>query len=236
MKKTILLALVLVLTACSLPIVPTPIVVTATPFASVTTFPTATPAPTQTLAPSATVTETATPTLTPTPSSPIFTVNIDSNCRSGPSKDYPVIEGIFNGESVPILGQTTPERALWWYVTKDGTNCWVSSILGTTSGNILGIPYIAAPPIPTPTHTKVKVLFENNTGRNICRLDFYVGIDLVDRFKWAKNEFKGDGGDQYIYLAIGGYDLIEAYDCNGNLTSTLTNVVINQDNDSFALP
>lgn len=236
MKKIFWITVIFIITACSIPVTPPPTTV-ATP--TVQVVPSATPVViTPTFTPSSTPTPTATPlpTFTPTPSWPMFTVDTDSNCRSGPSKDYQILEGIYTGESVQILGQTTPERAKWWYVQKDGTNCWVSGILGVTSGNLLSVPFVAAPPIPTPTHTKVKVLFENNTSGDICRIDLYVGIDLIDRFKWDKGKFKNQGTDEYVYVAIGGYDLIEAYNCKQELVATLTNIVINADHDAFSIP
>lgn len=237
MKKIILFVIALMLTmSCAIPVLPIP---TAQAYPSVNPVePTRTPVivlPTATLTNTPTITPTPTPTFTPTPGKPMFTVNIDSNCRSGPSKDYPILEGIYNGESVPILGQTTLDRPTWWYVQKDGINCWVSGILGATSGNLVGIPYVVAPPIPTPTRTEVEVIFENNTDGSICRMDFYVGIDIVARFTWSKGEFKNDGMDAKVFLPIGGYDLIEAYDCKSNFVTSLTEVVINKDNHAFSL-
>ncbi len=190
--------------------------------------------PTLTLVPTQTLT--AIPSLTPTPGPPMFTSNTSANCRKGPSPDYPVITGVFKNESVRILGITTPDRVIWWLVEKDNIPCWVWGDLGSTSGNMSGIPMIPAPPIPTPTRNKVDVLFENNTDDDICKMDFYVGIDVVATFSWDKNEFINNGSDKIISLPVGGYDLIEVYNCEPKLVVTLVNIVINKDNDAFPLP
>jgi SH3-like domain-containing protein len=250
--KKILLALgvlLLAMTACAvpaLPVSPVPTSVlspTAFPNESPTPFPSPTASPTPLIIlPTQTV---ATPTPFPTftsvpPLSPEFTVNIDSNCRSGPSTAYSRLGYILNGETVPILGVTTPERPVWWYVqTKNGTRCWVSGNLGVTSGNLSGIPQMVAPPLPptpTPETNLVEVLFENNTGANICELVFYDGVQIVKSFTWNKGDWKGDGSDVYLTLPVGGYDLIEAYNCKGNLEASLKNIVLNKDNDAYPIP
>lgn len=225
----ILLSLVLFVSACNLPMGISP---TTTPTATLV-LPTQTPTQTPTLVPP---TATSQPTATPTPGIPMFTSNVSANCRQGPSPDYPVIAGIFKDQTVPILGTTSPERTLWWLVEKAGVRCWVWGSLGSTAGNLANIPVVAAPPLPTPSRTMIEVLFENNTEGDICKMDFYVGIDIVASFTWGKGEYDNDGTDKFVSLPIGKYDLIEAYNCKSKLVATLKDVVINKSNSAFALP
>lgn len=232
MKKVYLLILALMLgaLACSIPL-EQPTVTPVPPTATLSATPTYTPTETQSPAPTPTNIPTATPV-----GPPMFTSNTAANCRSGPSTDYPILAGVYKDEMVPILGTTTPDRNLWWLVRKGGVTCWISGSLGSTSGLMTNIPTVIAPPVPTPSRTKIDVLFENNTDANICRMDFYVGIDLVTRFSWQKGQFKNDGEDAIVSLPIGEYDLIEAYDCKSKLLVSLTNVVVNKDNDAYSLP
>lgn len=232
MKKPVVLALALVLitSACNIPIVVIPagtpqvVVITATPEATV--------------APSASPSPTLTPTQTPIPTSsiPLFTVDIGANCRSGPSTDYNVLTGIPQGTSVRILGISSPERVLWWFVAANGTLCWVSGSLGTTSGTFAGIPVVYAPPLPTPTPKSVAVTFENDTGGAICKLDLYVGITVVRSFSWGPKQFK-TGGEKAVTVPIGHYDLVEAYNCKPapKLVGTLTDIIIDAKNNIYAL-
>ncbi len=101
---------------------------------------------------------------------------------------------------------------------------------------MVGIPVVLAPPVPTPTKITIDVLFENNTGSYICQMNFYDGIDLVATFNWNKGEFDSNGSDKIFALPVGGYSLVEVYDCSSVLVVTLKNIVINQDNHAFLLP
>lgn len=252
MKKMIVVIGILVaITGCTFPVIPTSVIPTAIfsptafPVGSPTPFPSPSASPTPLIVlptvQSATATPTPTaivlPSLTPVSITPYFTVHIDSNCRSGPSTSYPRISAILNGETVQILGVTTPDRPVWWYVQAKNTKCWVSGILGTTSGVTTLVPVIVAPPLPTPTIVKntVEILFENKLDEPICRMEFYVGIDLIARFSWDKGEWKGGGSDQFLDLPVGKYDLIEIRNCKGELIKSLYNIVLNQDNDVYSL-
>jgi len=92
--------------------------------------PTATSTPAMTVTPTKTTTPTRTPTVIATPE-PLFTVSTDANCRTGPSKFFPVADGISGGESVPIIGYSTDQdKGTWWLVLLNGNKCYVSDITG----------------------------------------------------------------------------------------------------------
>lgn len=234
MKKAIALLFTLVivtsLAACDISIrfaptaAPTQPPVATTPVTPSPTLPmtTAKPRPTPTEV-------SPTPVLGP----PFFTAGTLSNCRSGPSTNYLVLTGLTTGQTVQILGQWSQ----WWFVKVYNTKCWVSGSLGVAWGNINNVPIVYPPPlpapvIPTPAHKEVNVTFKNETGRTICQVDFYVGITLVDSHKWERGKFT-DGKSKTIAVAIGGYDLIEAYSCKPKLVASLTDIVVNKKYDSF---
>lgn len=224
--------LILASLACNIGAKPVPTLVFPTNTATLppTAGPTATPvilSPT----PTATVTQTA------TPGPAMFTANTDSNCRTGPSTIYPVIGGIYKGETVPILGITTSDRPLWWYVAKGNIRCWVSGDLGYTTGRINEVPVVIAPPTPTVTPVIVNAVFTNISGGPICRLNFYVGTTVTHSEVWKKGDFK-NGESHGVLVSVGKYDLIQAYNCGlyPDLVASLVNIVIKANGDSFYLP
>ena len=87
--------------------------------ATFTTAPLVSPTATWTLAPSDTPTETA----TPSPSVPIVEAKTDSNCRSGPSKVYPVINWLKTGETAPIVARN--KDSTWWVIKISNRQCWI---------------------------------------------------------------------------------------------------------------
>ncbi len=68
------------------------------------------------------------------PGSPILTVTDDTNCRSGPGTNYPIIVVIPAGTSVQIVSQYSDGK--YWIVNAPNGNaqCWVLGELGKVSG------------------------------------------------------------------------------------------------------
>ena len=135
--------LILTMSACNLP---SNAPRTETPTAAVTpsvTQATATNAPTQTSAPS----NTPPPTTTSTPTVPVaFPREVAVNCRLGPGTAWIVLSALNIGTSAQIVGKTADTG--WWYIVdplNTGRNCWVSSSVTSTAGNLAGIPTVAAP-------------------------------------------------------------------------------------------
>lgn len=87
------------------------------------------------------------PPVSPTPSGPVFTASQNANCRQGDSKHYEYVSSVNTGESVPILAKSKAHAGFnWWFVqTSDGNKCYVSSDLGTMSGDTSTVPDRAAP-------------------------------------------------------------------------------------------
>ena len=117
-----------------------------------TQAPTDNPLPTDTALP----TEIPGETFTPTSSVPTFTAAQAGFCRLGPSTIYPEIRTLNAGDSRPILGRSISPVdgvSVWWEIEISGLRCYISSDLGTVSGDTSGVPLREAPPTPTPTPT-----------------------------------------------------------------------------------
>ena len=151
--------LILALSACNLPsnapVTETPTLVVITPSITQPVF---TDTPTQTSIPS----NTPPPTSTSTPTVPVaYPKDVAVNCRLGPGVAWIVLSGLNVGTSSQIVGKTADGG--WWYIVdpfNSGRNCWVSSSVTNTGGNLAGIPVIAA---PQATVTKVTVDVDPNT-------------------------------------------------------------------------
>ena len=144
-----------------------PIVITATPDLSIQIFFTETPA--------------ATPTLpTPTSGIAIITVSADTNCRSGPGKEYDNLGALLANESAEITGKNTATN--YWIIKNpdhDGI-CWLWGKYATVTGDTVTIKEVAIPPTPTPS---LPGAVKGLTANKIC---FFNGIsyDLSGSISW----------------------------------------------------
>jgi hypothetical protein len=189
----ILLVLVLLLLACG----------SATEIA-----PTA--APTATLAPSATPEPTLTPTLEVVNAVPAS----NTNCRSGPSTDYPVMVSIPAGTEVKVLGRNSGSD--YFFVENPqspGSGCWVKGSLVTVIGTVAILPVFTPPAIIYPTAAAQPTVscdingtisIINNTGGNVT---LYLSGP-------AKFTFRVSTGNQSVSVCAGTYSYT-AYGCGG---------------------
>jgi uncharacterized protein YraI len=77
-----------------------------------------------------------------------------ANCRSGPGLDYPVLDILSQGLSLPINGRN--QQRTWWQVLDANIprNCWLAGNLIDLTGDADSVLVITvAPPEPTPTYT-----------------------------------------------------------------------------------
>lgn len=100
------------------------------------------------------VTDTPGPTLTITvtasPSIPILTVSEDTNCRSGPSKDYGYISVLLKGKSAEVVGKNTATN-YWVVKNPEGSGiCWLWGNYATITGDTSKIQEYPIPPTSTP--------------------------------------------------------------------------------------
>jgi hypothetical protein len=153
MKRATLLLLMVLLSACNLPLGQNPApaasetrgpveteTVTPAPTATLTETSTSTPAPTSTFTPTITLTptETETPTVTPTATFafPAVTVNKQAFCRYGPSTAYLPAADLYAGDVGTVRGRFQYSR--WLYIKFDKLNyfCWVAPSVVDVDGDI----------------------------------------------------------------------------------------------------
>jgi hypothetical protein len=177
---------------------PTELLLTTAPPTN-TQLPTDTPLPTETLTPTqphaATDTPTPVATLVNTPtnvvSGPTAHVNENTNCRSGPSSDYPLIITILSGQDVKIVSRTTLDSYL---IVEDPTNppqsCWLWTQYVSTSDDLSSLP-VATPPPPLMSYSMVFTKIETcatysmefkvtNTGSKTLQSYTIVAKDLSE--------------------------------------------------------
>jgi len=107
-------------------------------------------APTETTTP--TITLTATQTLTPTPDKPMVSVSVDTNCRTGPGKQYDLIGALLVGEKADVVGEST-EGGYWIIKNPDRAGeCWLWGYYASVTGRTEGLVRYTPPPTPTPTY------------------------------------------------------------------------------------
>jgi hypothetical protein len=140
----LILTFVLLMSACNLP---SNVPVTETPTLALLT-PSVTPAlATETSTQPAVPTNSPQPTPSSTPTVPVaFPREVAVNCRLGPGTAWIVLSALNIGVSSQIVGKTGDTG--WWYIVdplNSSRNCWVASSVTSTSGNLAGVPVVAAP-------------------------------------------------------------------------------------------
>lgn len=123
---------------------PPPFAITPTPALQ----PTNVPVPTQ----SQTI-----PTLIPTPTAldttPQAEAVTNANVRAGDDTSYRVVDSLFAGQVVPVVGRSSSGSG-WWYVEMpDGDRGFVAPSVVRVTGNTSGLPRINPPATPTPVAT-----------------------------------------------------------------------------------
>lgn len=104
-----------------------------------------------------TPTSTAEPTLSPAPDftatleTPMISVSVDTNCRTGPGAIFERVGILLVGEIAEIVGRE-PKGEFWYIRNPDAADgvefCWVWGEYATVSGNTLPLLYLSPPPPP----------------------------------------------------------------------------------------
>jgi hypothetical protein len=74
---------------------------------------------------------------------------VETNCRTGPSPQYPSVSVLMVGQQSVVLG-TNPEHT-WWQIEnprKPGTKCWVWGSTTAVAGDVSSVPVVEPPPPP----------------------------------------------------------------------------------------
>lgn len=114
------------------------------PPTATSTAPPALPTPTLEPTPSATLE------FTPTLETPLITVSVDTNCRTGPGQVFERVGMLLVGETAEIVGRE-PRGEYWLIPNPDGGEveyCWVWGEYATVTGNLLPLLFASPPPTP----------------------------------------------------------------------------------------
>jgi hypothetical protein len=80
------------------------------------------------------------------PGSAVLTVPDNTNCRSGPGTNYPIVTTLPAGSSVPIVAGYSGGE--YWIVDPpNAENCWVNADLGSVAGGTGGLPEATIEPV-----------------------------------------------------------------------------------------
>jgi hypothetical protein len=107
-------------------------------------------APTGTEAPQATVTATPSITLTATPNKVTVAVSQNTNCRTGPDKQFDLVGILKVGETAEAIGRN--EQKTYWVIklpANTAKTCWLWYEWATVTGDGDALPVIQSPPTPT---------------------------------------------------------------------------------------
>jgi len=108
--------------------------------------------PTDTTEPTMTPTNTVTPTntMTSTPETPRVSVSVDTNCRSGPAKIFDWLGALLVGETAEVVGKSS-EGDYWIIKNPDAAgNCWLWGYYASVTGPTVALTIFTPPPTPTP--------------------------------------------------------------------------------------
>ncbi len=95
------------------------------------------------------------PTITPilSTSAPSVSVSVDTNCRSGPGKEYDYLTNLPVGVKAEVVGKYTSSNPVYWIIKRDSTTCWLWGQYATVEGDTSSLPEMTPPPTPTPLPT-----------------------------------------------------------------------------------
>lgn len=147
---------------------------------------------------------TPTITLTPSPTIPMASVSLDTNCRTGPSKEYDYLGALLAGETAEVVGKNT-ETGYWIIKNPDGSGtCWLWGQYATVSGNTSGLQEYAIPATPTPSPTPTLAPPKppkNVTANRVC-VPIGVQFQLTGALTWEDKADNEDGYNVYMNGAL----------------------------------
>jgi|APSaa5957512622_1039677.scaffolds.fasta_scaffold40603_1 uncharacterized protein YraI/ribosomal protein L33 len=91
----------------------------------------------------------AAPVATATSSTPMLSVSVNTNCRTGPGIRWAITDGLTVGASYVVKGQAPSSTNSYVIVDPgSGKDCWAWLEHATITGNIGALPVISVPPVP----------------------------------------------------------------------------------------
>ena len=124
--------------------------------------------PTATLEPTLTIT----PDYTATSDTPMISVDVDTNCRTGPGSIFERVGVLLVGETAEVVGRGQNANGQYWYIRNpdDGPEyCWVWGEYATVTGNTLPLLYLSPEPLPV---SNFVVAFQNLETCTVWWADF----------------------------------------------------------------
>ena len=141
---------------------------------------------------------TSTPNTTATPTTPMISVSLDTNCRTGPGKAYDIVGALLVGGSTEVTGKNTSSG---YWIVKNPNNpsktCWLWGQYASVAGNTASLAEVSVPPTPTPV---IPAAPSNLSQSSIC----YAFITGVSSHKsditlsWQDNSSNEDGFKIYL--------------------------------------
>lgn len=86
---------------------------------------------------------------------PMLTVNQDSVCHTGPSRNYEVVGTVFKGESAEVVGRGADSYWVIKYPSNPEVTCWIRGGVSEVSESAYDQPLITPSPEPAPTRPPV---------------------------------------------------------------------------------
>lgn len=122
---------------------------------------------------------TASPSFTPEPTGtstiPMISVTVDTNCRTGPGKEYERVGILLVGETTEIVGRDAFGQ--YWYVRNPDVGpqfCWMSGEYAIISGNTLAL---LVQPVPGEAGVNFEAEYR---GQGQCSGEFWSDIRLTN--------------------------------------------------------
>ena len=143
-----------------------------------------TPSLTATLEP----TLSATPDFTPTLETPLITVSVDTNCRTGPGSIFERVGVLLEGETAEVVGREP--KGEYWYIRNPDEGleyCWVWGEYATVTGNLLPLLYMSPEPPPASSFVASVAKLENCT---VYWVDFKLTNNSAGIFKSVSLELR----------------------------------------------
>jgi hypothetical protein len=182
--------------------------VTNTPQATYTLQASYTPQFTYTPQPTFTPQYTYTPQFTDTPGGVRVSVSVNTNCRTGPGDDYPIVGALQVGQFAEVVGRSQYSDS--WIIrlpSNPAVICWLWAQYATVIGNTAGLPIYQAPPTQTPTTSPYVILTIINNSVN----DIYFVYFSLTTEPWGVDRLGADIlniGEAFSWtIPVGRYDV-----------------------------
>lgn len=110
----------------------------------------------------------AVPSATPTPQPATVTVSVATNCRTGPSPDYPLVILFNPGATAPIIGKYSTSSVNYWIISlpNNSATCWLWGAYATTQGDTSNLPVMTPPPPTVVQQSSSSNQSDNNNSGN----------------------------------------------------------------------